>query len=368
MTIFKLPDLGEGLPDAEIHEWYVKEGDVVKTDQPLVSMETAKAVVDVPAPQDGKITKLYGNPGDIIKTGSPLIEFEIVKGSEPVRNDTGTVVGNIEVGHKPLAEKHSTTSSGARITPAIRALATKLKIDLASVKPTGPDGLITKADLENATQQTKTETANSENIRGTRRVMVSAMANAHAQIVPVTIYDDADIHAWKDNHDFTVRLVKAITEACKAEPTLNAWFDGQHLTRTLHSHINLGLAVDTSDGLFVPVIHEADKLSPKELRASIESIKEKVQSRTIPPEDLKGATITLSNFGKFAGRYASPIIVPPTVAIIAAGRIREDVVAYQGQIVIHRVIPLSVTFDHRTVTGGEATRFLGTMIEALEKE
>ncbi len=370
MSIFKLPDLGEGLPDAEINEWHIKVGDIVKTDQPLVSMETAKAVVEVPAPQDGKIIKLYGKPGDIIKTGSPLIEFE----SAEKREDTGTVVGNIESTGQIVKEnfiigKEQQQSGSSRIkaTPAVRALAKKLNIDLATITATGANGIITLQDVEQASQKTANnhDKQQGEPLRGVRRTMAIVMAQSHAEVVPVTIYDDADIHAWRENSDITARLIQAVVAACQAEPALNTLYDGKAMQRFPQQHVNLGLAMDTPDGLFVPVIKAAENKSVQQLRETIDRFKKTVRSREIAQDDLHGATITLSNFGNFAGRYASPIIVPPTVAIIAIGKLRENVVAYNGEAVIHRVIPLSVSFDHRAVTGGEATRFLGKMMESL---
>jgi len=373
MSIFHLPDLGEGLPDAEVHEWFVKVGDEVKTDDPLVSMETAKAVVDVPAPQTGKIIKLHGAPGDIIQTGAPLVEFEGAesKGEEKVatetpatKKDAGTVVGAIESSGKVFKEKASNVGGGAKATPAVRALAKKLKVDLSQVNASGPNGTVTLKDVENF-QSTGTDTSDFEPLKGVRRTMATVMATSHAQVVPVTIYDDADIHAWKPEEDISARIIRALWVACQEEPALNAWFDTKSNGRKLHDTLNLGLAIDTEEGLFVPVIKDAGSQSPKALRESINNLKEAVKNRSIPPDQLHGATITLSNFGTFAGKYASPIIVPPTVAIIATGRIKEEVVPHNNQPTIHKILPLSLTFDHRAVTGGEAARFLGLMMRDL---
>ena len=162
-----------------------------------------------------------------------------------------------------------------------------------------------------------------------------------------------------------MRLVRALVAACKSVPALNAWFDGENLTRTLHPHVDIGIAVDTEDGLFVPALRNADVLDPAGLRTALNRIREQVQNRSIPAEELKGYTISLSNFGVFAGRYATPIVVPPCVAIVAAGKLRHEVVAVMGAIQTHRVIPLSLTFDHRAATGGEAARFLKAMLDDL---
>lgn len=368
MSTFNLPDLGEGLPDAEIVEWHVNVGDEVKTDQPLVSMETAKAVVEVPSPQDGKIEKLHGAAGDIIKTGAPLVEFT----STAVREDTGTVVGNIESSgiteedNFIIGKQHRPATSGKiRATPAVRALAQRLGVNLADINASGANGIITAADVQQASGQSTQGKEGYEPLRGVRRSMVVSMTQSHQQVVPVTIFDDADIQAWRGNNDITARLVRALVKGCAVEPALNAWYDTATTSRKCHDAVHLGLAMDTADGLFVPVIRDAQDQTPSALRETINRFKQTVTSRDIPAEELQGATITLSNFGKFAGRYASPIIVPPMVAILAVGRLRDAVVAHEGKTQIHRSLPLSLTFDHRAVTGGEATRFLGAVIEDL---
>jgi pyruvate dehydrogenase E2 component (dihydrolipoamide acetyltransferase) len=162
-----------------------------------------------------------------------------------------------------------------------------------------------------------------------------------------------------------VRLLRAITVACKAVPALNAWFDGDALTRTLHAHVDVGIAVDTADGLFVPALRNVDVLDARGMRNALDDVLRQVRDRSIPPSELTGYTISLSNFGVFAGRYATPIVVPPCVAIVAAGKLRHEVVPVLGGIETHRVIPLSLTFDHRAATGGEAARFLKAMLEDL---
>jgi pyruvate dehydrogenase E2 component (dihydrolipoamide acetyltransferase) len=394
MSIFKLPDLGEGLPDAEIHEWHVKVGDEVKVDQLLVSMETAKAVVEVPSPVTGKIVKLYGNAGDMINTGDPLVEFAETNAAKPAAApetttpvkaaSAATVAGAIEVGDTVLHEAAAgitptqTTLGGVKTLPVIRIIAQKLGLNLSAIPATGAHGVITIDDLCRAiTQQTghskptttaAPPTGNMKPIRGVRKAMAHSMADAHANIAAVTLSDDADLSAWKTGTDFTVRLIRAICAACKAEPLMNAHFDGNALAIDVKDEVNLGIAVDSADGLFVPVIKHAETLSASDLRSTVNRFKEQVKNRSIPAADLRDPTITLSNFGTFAGRYANPVVVPPMVTIIGAGRSRDEVVAVNGNMAIHRVIPLSVTFDHRAATGGEASRFLRALIDDLEKE
>ena len=384
MTTFNLPDLGEGLPDAEIREWYVQLNDIIKVDQPMVAMETAKALVDIPAPFNGKVTKLYGNEGDIIKTGHALIDIE---GENPTKKniDQATVVGNLELGGAILEESPLGISkrtpvphqNGIKATPAIRALAKKFQVDLNDCKGTGPNDQILVADIEKMIQQKSSKEASSnslsplakgfEPLRGVRRVMASTMKQTQLSIVPVTLVDDADIHAWPEKTDITLRLIRAIMAACQREPRLNAWFDESQLALCQHSQIDLGIAMDAPEGLFVPVLKNVAQESAVNLRKAIDKFKLEVKNRSISPDDLQGATFVLSNVGVFAGRYATPIIIPPMVAILAVGRINEKVVvAEQGKISVHKQLPLSLTVDHRVITGGEAARFLSALIIDLQ--
>ena len=369
MDIFNLPDLGEGLPDAEIHEWFVKEGDVVEVDQLLASMETAKAVVEVPCPRSGTIDKLFGKPGDVIKTGEPLVSFEA---DVAHRLDKGTVVGHLQESTEVSKDTFIVGSAvksaqRAKATPIVRMLAKKLNVDLNSITGSGDNGMITREDVQREANKKSQPAHGFEPLHGVRRAMLHSMMQSHQNVVPVTIFDEADTHAWPMQTDITVRLIHAMADACQKEPALNAWFDTAHSARRLFDQIHIGIAMDNEEGLFVPVIHDVASLSEKELRQAINDFKEAVQKRTVAPEKLRGATITLSNFGKFAGRYASPIIVPPMVAILAVGRMYDGVVSHQGKIETHRLLPLSLSFDHRAVTGGEATRFLGAVIASLQK-
>lgn len=366
MKLFNLPDLGEGLTDAEIVEWYVKPGDDVNTDKPLVSVETAKAVVDVPSPRSGRITRLFGEVGDIVETGKPLVEFE---DGEEEQSDTGTVVGKVETSDEKLEEKavviDSKKSARVKATPAVRALARRLDVDLSIVSPSGRDGTIAVADVERVSKRLK-DLGPPELLRGARRTMAITMGRAQAEVAPATIMDDSNINHWPQGTDVTVRLVRAIAVACKAEPSLNAWYDGHSMGRRVLEKIDIAIAVDTPDGLFVPVLRDIANRDDDDLRTGIESLKSDVRARSIPPDEMRAYTITLSNYGTIAGRYAVPLVVPPTVAIVGAGRIEERVIPLGGEIKIHRILPLTLTFDHRSVTGGEAGRFLKALISDLE--
>jgi len=380
MKLFKLPDLGEGLPDAEVREWYVKVGDEVKTDQPLVAMETAKALVDVPAPFDGKVEKLFGAPGDTIETGQPLIGFEGEDESEETKKDAGTVVGAIEEGEAVLEESAigvaPTKSTGKRIkaTPAVRMLAKQLGVNLEDITPEGEK--ITAEDVKRfATRgQTTPPSAKGPSLDGeltklsnVRRAMVLSMTQSHQQIVPVTMVDDADTHTWSDNEDISLRIIRAIQAACETAPIVNAYFDAEKMAYKQNETINLGVAVDTPNGLYVPVLKDISNRDDASLREQINRFKEQAKNHSLPQEDLRGATIMMSNYGTFSGRYATPLPVPPMVAIIGIGRARDEVVAHNGKPAVHRIMPIAVSTDHRLVTGGETGRCLKALIDALEK-
>ncbi len=360
---FTLPDLGEGLEEAEIVSWHVNDGDHVVANQPLVSVETDKAVVEIPSPWSGTIARRFGAHGDIIKVGAALVEFD-----EGGAADAGAIVGEVKTS-EPAARETTAQSAvaahGVQILPAIRALAKALDVDLATLRGSGPGGMITRADVERAARSL-TEAGTAEPLKGLRRAMAQRMTASHAQVVPATVIDEVNIDAWKDG-DITIRLVQAIAAACRTEPSLNVWYNAAAGQRRLLQRVDVGIAVDLEGGLIVPVLRNVGERDAQDLRSGLDRMRADAAARSIPPEELRGATITLSNFGMFAGRFASLVIVPPQVAIIGAGRVEQRVLAEQGQAVVRRVLPLSLTFDHRVVTGGEAARFLAALKSALAR-
>lgn len=410
MRTFNLPDLGEGLQEAEIVTWHVKEGDTVKVDQALVSVETAKAVVDVPSPWAGKIAKLHGKEGAIIPTHSALVDFDLDGSaaaaakpaptptkSQPIEEDSGTVVGNMPTSNDVVAEtaiirkKQKKAPARVKALPSVRMLARQLSVELADCEASGKNNTVSADDVRRAAEggarattapatyvspaqkwdmpkpRTDVKYGVAEPLRGPRRAMHQSMSLSQAQVASCTLFDDADIHAWMPGQDITVRIIRAIVAGCHAEPVLNAWYDGEKLERTLHQHIDLAMAVDTPDGLIVPVLRDVGRKDAGQLRAELNRIKEATRNRSVAPADMKHPTLTLSNFGMMAGRYATPVVVPPQVAILGTGGLRHDVVPVMGGIEVHKRIPLSITFDHRCITGGEACRWLAAVIKDLVK-
>lgn len=364
MSIFALPDLGEGLKDAEIVEWHVSEGDHVVADQPLLAVETDKAVVEIPSPQAGRIARTLAQLGDRVAVGAPLVEFE-----EGVHSDTGTVVGDLTPRPAPAAAATPKLAraehASVKATPAVRAFASGRGVDLARIIGSGPDGAITREDVVRAADNVAKPHIG-EPLRGVRLSMARNMAVAGRSVVAATVVDDADIDTWyRPEADVTLRLVRAVAAGCAAEPNLNCWFDDAQMTRELKSTIDLGIAVDTQAGLIVPVLRDVGRTDGTILRQSLDTLKAAVGSRSVAAAQLKGATITLSNFGTIGGRYAALVMLPPQVAIIGAGRIERRVACRDNSMVCRAFVPLSVTFDHRVVSGGEAARFMAAMIGDL---
>jgi 2-oxoisovalerate dehydrogenase E2 component (dihydrolipoyl transacylase) len=457
MKIFNLPDLGEGLAEAEIVRWHVNPGDYIKADDPMLAVETAKAIVEVPSPLSGVIKAMHGKPGDTVATGALLVEFEadatdsdaanrpamLAPGATAAANrsttpapgasapaaratDSGTVVGSMPTSDEDYLEApmshpgdvvgnpsgdYAPALDRVRAVPAARALAKRLSIDIAQIRGTGRGNLVTVDDVlhmtgagrsqaspaaahtTNATADWRPSTTSTnvslphtwgddaEKLRGARRAMAHTMAISRDKVAGCTLFDDADLHDWQPEQDITGRILRAIAEGCAAEPGLNAWFDGEALIRRIASQIDVAIAVDTPEGLIVPVVRNIGGRPVAELRRDVDKLKRNAHERTVSPEDLRDFTFMLSNFGMIAGRYATPVVVPPAVAILGCGRLSHDVIAVQSRnsattssqpnpsrsIEVHLRMPLSLTFDHRCVTGGEAARFMAAVIRDLQK-
>jgi pyruvate dehydrogenase E2 component (dihydrolipoamide acetyltransferase) len=363
MSTFTLPDLGEGLQEAEVVSWHVTEGDHVVIDQPLVSVETEKAVVEIPSPKAGHIARLLAQPGERVKVGAPLLAFE-----DGPHAETGTVVGELATpkaapaGGPPV--EWPGTPGAVRASPAVRARAHALGVDLSSIRPTGPGGTITIAAVETAADEVSTAT--NTPLRGARQTMARNMARAWREVAHATLHDEAEVGTWSRPQDVTARLIRAIIAGCAAEPLLNASFNADSSSLRANATVDLGLAIDSPDGLFVPVLRDVASSDAPDWRRRIDAAKHGIRDRSLPPADLRGATITLSNFGTIAGLHAALIVMPPQVAILGAGRISGSTELTDGRLSRRRALPLSLTFDHRAVTGGEAARFLRAVIVDLE--
>ncbi|MGF1764284.1 dihydrolipoamide acetyltransferase family protein [Aliivibrio kagoshimensis] len=382
MKSFMLPDLGEGLAESEIVEWHITVGDTVTVDQIVVTIETAKAIVEVPAPYSGKIINRYGNEGDVINIGCLLLEIEEAETADQTadadrsvlanKEDAATVVGNVsqQSHHVDVddfwigGDKNTSAKKLITAMPSARRLAQRLGVDLQAFKGSGPDGLIVDADIYNQCDQ---QLPGTEVLKGARRTMVNTMAQSHHNVAAVTITEEALLVDWQESEDISIRLIQAVINACQQEPALNAWFDAETMTRCVHSTVNIGIAVDSSHGLYVPVLRHADEYSAKGVRQWLDKTVQGIRARKIGREQLQHATITLSNFGAIAGIYATPVVTTPQVAIVGAGRIIEKVIIQDQQAVTVKAMPLSMTFDHRACTGGEAARFIKALVLHLQQ-
>ncbi|WP_444918628.1 dihydrolipoamide acetyltransferase family protein [Microbulbifer sp. JMSA003] len=403
MKTFTLPDLGEGLPDAVVREWHVKEGDTIAAHETLVTVETAKALVEVPAPWGGTIEKLFAAVDETVNVGDPLVGFmaegEVAVESPPTkaeeseqeispRADSGTVVGKIEQGQGVLgAERGPEVGLKRLATPRVRALARRLGVDLQSISPAG--ALVTEAQVrtgagpgakaktvakgqhpsparasaEQTTAVAPQFDSESEVMTPARRAMGLSMSRARDEVKQITLCDDADISNWWGSAPALLRLIRAVQEACEAEPTLNALYQDDKLAP--QGSINIGLAVDSPRGLYVPVLRDVAQRTDEDLLQQVADFKHQARETGIAQRDLQGASILLSNFGSIAGRYATPVVMPPTVAIVGAGRVCQGVVVVNRWPALRPLLPLSISADHRAVTGGELARFLQTMLETL---
>jgi pyruvate dehydrogenase E2 component (dihydrolipoyllysine-residue acetyltransferase) len=384
---FKFPDVGEGIAEGEIVRWLVKEGDAVKEDQDLLEVETDKALLTLNSPYTGKVTRLHGKEGDIIKVGDVLTTVDAggeegtVTGAE--KGDAGTVVGTLN--DNEVVE----VIRPVQATPAVRALAKQMGIDLASVKGTGPGGRITKEDVETAATKTGEQTSAEADayglvekipLRGIRRTVAKRMAEASKRVAEVTIWEDADITELEQVRakerkvaeekgvklTYLPFLIKAVIPALNAHPYFNASLDEAAEAIILKKYFNIGIAVDTSDGLIVFVIKDADKKNILDLAKETATLAEKARLRKIDLHELKGSTFTITNYGVVGASYGTPIINYPEVAILGLGKIEDRPVVRSGQIAIRKMMPLSLAFDHRAIDGVEAGRFLGVVIQHLE--
>lgn len=364
MSHFTLPDLGEGLQEAEVVEWHVTEGEGVTHDQLLVSVETAKAIVDIPAPYDAEIEKLLVAEGELVHTGEPLLSFagSDSDGSQTVvgtlaQEDDGTTQDDFVIGAVPAA------SPAVSITPALRELAKQQQVPLDSLHGSGRGGSITRADIDAAAGPSQQIAG--QRLSGVARSMAKNIARAGEEVVAASLFDQVSIAHWPEISDLMVRLIDAIVAGCRAEPRANAWYHGDSLSLQLCEQIDLGIAVDTPDGLFVPVMRDVANRDAADIRHGLDQLRQAVEQRRIPASELRGATLSLSNFGPLGGRFATPIVVPPQVMIVGVGRAFKEPAMHEGKLVEDTLLPLSLSFDHRALNGGQAARFLAALLARL---
>lgn len=405
---FKFPDVGEGIAEGEVIKWLVKEGDFVKEDQPLVQIETDKAVVDLPSPRAGKILKINFKNGEKVTVGASLVqignkdekisekEIEKQEKREKIKPKGQSVVGELEeaeVEYKPHSVAVRGTSQSKKIlaSPAVRKFAADHHINLLHISGSGPGGRVVMTDIEKNRQEEipeqkipvkksieKQGLVEIIPLKGIRKTIADRMSASLQHAASLTLMDDVDIRAialikGKESRYFEKEkisltylpfIIKAVIAALKEHPILNSSLVGEEII--LKKFYNIGIAVDTNAGLMVPVIKNAEHKSVVELATELERLVIQARQRKIAIEDLKDSTFTITNYGSIAGKYATPILNGEEAGILGVGRIFESVAYEKNKIINKKMLPLSLTFNHKILDGGEASRFLKSLKIFLE--
>jgi pyruvate dehydrogenase E2 component (dihydrolipoamide acetyltransferase) len=342
---FKLPDLGEGLTEGEIARWLVQEGQEVAEDDPLVEIATDKTTVEIPSPAAGVVTQILVAEGEVVPVGTLLV----------------VIGGNAAEPKAPAPSNRLLQEGKVRATPLVRRLAEELGVDLATISGTGPQGRITEEDVRGTAPGG--ETRRREPIRGIKRQMFEHLTRAHREIPPVTWVEECDF-TDVDTKRLLPLVLKAVAESLQEFPELNARIEGNDLV--FLDHYDLGVAVQTEQGLVVPVVRECDSRSLDELDADVKRLAEAAQNGKLTPEELRGGTFTVTSAGKSAGLLTTPLINHPQVAIFGVYRIGDRPVVRDGEIVVRRIGNISVTFDHRVIDGKRAADFGLAVIARLQ--
>ena len=358
---FKLPDLGEGLTEGEIARWLVAEGQEVAEDDPLVEIQTDKTTVEIPSPAAGKVTRILVEEGQVVPVGTVLVV---------IGTDGATAASAAPPEQEPQraepepSSQHVVTrqeEARVRATPLVRRLAQELGVDLAALGGTGPQGRITEDDVRAAAAPSEGRRVP---VRGVRRLIAEHMARAHAEVPPVTWVEECDF-GGVDMERLVATVLKACALSLKEHPQLNARWEGDAIV--LLDRYDLGVAVQTDQGLIVPVVRACDSRPLDELDADVKRLADAARGGTLAREELRGSTFTVTSAGRFGGLMSTPIVNHPEVAILSLGRIRDRPVVRDGEIAIGRIGTISLTFDHRAVDGAEAADFGLAVIRRLEQ-
>jgi pyruvate dehydrogenase E2 component (dihydrolipoamide acetyltransferase) len=344
---FKLPDLGEGVREGEIARWLVQVGQTVEEDDPLVEIQTDKATVEVPSPASGTVARILVDEGQLVPVGTPLV-----------------VIGDGEV-TATASDRAETAPRKVQTTPLVRKIAADLGVDLNALRGTGPGGRITEQDVRAAAPAREGERR--EPLRGVRREIARHLATAHREVPPVTVVEECDfteLAQARGDRSYLPYLLQATVAGLKEVPDLNATLAGDEIV--FWERYDLGVAVQTEQGLVVPVLRAADEKSLDELEAEAARLAEGARAGTLTPEELRGSTFTVSSAGRLGGLLTTPIVNHPEVAILSLGRIAPRPAVVDGEIVVREIGWLSCTFDHRVVDGVRASEFLLVVIDRLQ--
>ena len=362
---FKLPDLGEGLTEGEVARWLVQEGQEIAEDDPLVEVQTDKATVEIPSPAAGTVARILVAEGEVVAVGTVLV---VIGEDDGTAARSAPTVKKLGLADAPPALPRP-TGAPVRATPLVRRIAGELGVDLANVAGTGPQGRVTEGDVRasaaGAPAARKTEQSEGRRIplRGTRRVIAEHMARAHREVPSVTWVEECDF----EQVDLK-RLVPTVLQACalalEEYPELNARLEGSEIVEL--DRYDLGVAVQTDQGLVVPVVRGCDTRSIEELDEDVRRLSQAARAGKLTPEELRGSTFTVTSAGKLAGLLQTPIVNYPEVAILSLGRIGPRPVVREDEIVVRQVGTVAITFDHRVVDGARAAEFGLAVIRRLE--
>jgi pyruvate dehydrogenase E2 component (dihydrolipoamide acetyltransferase) len=416
MQEFKLPDLGEGMHEAEIARWLVKPGDTVKLDQPMVEVETDKALVEIPSPVSGRISDIRVQAGQVAKVGEVLVVFETH--GEPSTNDSGSsksvttspAVQTLKASSSSLSTAEASPSPKKRVlaAPAVRKLAFELGVDLEQVTPSNPNGRVSIEDVQAYAERNKapapsvppaeleasiagaspryeydaqpTPLEERQPLTGLRKRIAEHMEHAWRTIPHATAFDEVDgsslialrqaLQSAAEQRGvhltYMPLLVKLLLPLLKEFPIFNASIDEERREIIYKRSYHIGLATAAPEGLLVPVLRDADRLTLLSIASELERLFEGARKRTLLPRELSGSTFTLNNVGSFGGGSGTPIINHPEVAIFAVGRLQEKAIVNQGQIIARPMMPLALSFDHRLIDGAMAGAFLARFKALVE--
>jgi len=371
---FKLPDLGEGLTEGEIASWLVSEGDEIAEDQPLVEIQTDKTTVEIPSPAAGTVAKILVEEGATVPVGTVLVVIGD-DGAAPADEEQPRAepAPQQEAAAAETAAVRPAPTGRVRATPLVRRVADELGVDLVTVTGTGPQGRITEDDVRAAAAGPDEAGAPAggerrEPLRGVRRLIAEHLTTSHREVPAVTVVEECDFTALdgvRGERSYLPYVLQATVEGLRAVPELNARLDGDEIVYL--ERYDLGLAVQTEQGLVVPVLRGADSRSLDELEAEAARLAEAARTGSLKPEELRGSTFTVSSGGKFGGLFATPLVNYPEVGILGVHRIAERPVVRDGEIVVRKIGLLACTFDHRVVDGVRASAFLLELIRRLEE-
>jgi pyruvate dehydrogenase E2 component (dihydrolipoamide acetyltransferase) len=360
---FKLPDLGEGLTEGEVARWLVTEGQELAEDDPLVEIQTDKTTVEIPSPAAGTVTRILVAEGEVVPVGTVLV---VIGGDRDAAEPAAVPPRERPA---PRAASVESTQSRVQATPIVRRIAQELGVDLASLSGTGPNGRITEDDVRRAAgeelvlNQHKVSEGRREAVRGVRRLIVEHLTRAHREVPAVTFVEECDF-TDTDLAQLLPLVLRVTAAALQEFPELNARLEGDEIVYL--DRYDIGVAVQTGEGLVVPVVRGCDTAPLEELTAELARLAEAARAGTLKPEELRGGTFTVTSAGKLGGVFVTPLVNHPEVGILGVHRIAPRPAVVDGELAVRQLGNVSVTFDHRVVDGARAAAFTLDVIRRLE--